>query len=84
VSRRLSAALIVSAAAALATPASAAVVQVHLTAREAREGDIVQVTLRNAGPRKDAAGHPGVWHPVDFHAALRWADAGAMGRFVAQ
>jgi nitrite reductase (NO-forming) len=105
VSRRLSAALIVSAAATLATPASAAVVQVHLTAREAvvhpapnlrmrawtfdgtvpgpvirvREGDIVQVTLRNAGPRKDAGGHPGVWHSVDFHAAELAPDIGFAG-----
>lgn len=33
-----------------------------------REGDVVQVTLRNAGPRH-VAGHPGPWHSVDFHAA---------------
>jgi len=44
-----------------------------------REGDVVQVTLRNAGPRKDAAGHPGAWHSVDFHAATLAPNIGFAG-----
>lgn len=82
------------ASAALAVPAGAAVVPVHLTARDAlvrvapgvrmhawtfgghvpgptirvREGDVVQVTLRNAAPRRAHGGH-GISHSVDFHAA---------------
>jgi plastocyanin len=43
-----------------------------------REGDVVQVTLRNAEPPRGPHGRP-LWHSVDFHAAQLAPNVGFAG-----